>query len=88
MELDMFKLRENSLVAELNGSNFMEMVGILNDVAEIAEALQHHPNLKIYDYKNLQISITTHDEGNIITDKDWNLAKAIEKYLQEKQFTF
>jgi 4a-hydroxytetrahydrobiopterin dehydratase len=35
-------------------------VNILNQIAEIAEQENHHPNLKIFNYKNLEIEIYTH----------------------------
>lgn len=83
----LFHLEENSLIANLTGKNFMELVAIVNDIANIAEVENHHPDLYLHDYKKLKITITTHDEGNQVTEKDWSLAKKIEDYLHTLQLT-
>ena len=87
MKSNLFQPNGNFLEAQLTGKNFLEMVAIMNVIAQIAEAEQHHPDLLLYDYKKLKISITTHDEGYQVTEKDWILAKKIENYLNDIQFT-
>ena len=54
----------------LRGVNFAQMVG------EIAEAQFHHPEIVI-GYKEVEIRLTTHDEGGI-TDADVEMAELIE----------
>ncbi|MFC6716579.1 4a-hydroxytetrahydrobiopterin dehydratase [Natrialbaceae archaeon GCM10025810] len=54
----------------LRGVNFAQMVG------EIAEAQFHHPTIVI-GYKEVEIRLTTHDEGGI-TDADIEMAELIE----------
>jgi 4a-hydroxytetrahydrobiopterin dehydratase len=39
--------------------------------------MNHHPKL-FNVYNSVQIQLTTHDAGNKVTEKDLNLAKAIE----------
>ena len=50
----------------------------MNRVGEIAERMQHHPDIGIKDYKKVIVSTTTHDEGKV-TDKDRELAAEIDK---------
>ncbi|WP_254863509.1 4a-hydroxytetrahydrobiopterin dehydratase [Halovivax gelatinilyticus] len=54
----------------LHGVNFAQMVG------EIAEAQYHHPEIVIR-FKEVEIRLTTHDEGGI-TDADIEMAEFIE----------
>jgi 4a-hydroxytetrahydrobiopterin dehydratase len=49
----------------------------MTEVAFAAEKLNHHPNWSNV-YNRVIIELTTHDAGNTITDKDRQLAKAIE----------
>lgn len=49
-------------------------------VAFLAEAQQHHPNWSNV-YNTVEIELTTHDAGNTVTDKDRQLAKAIDDIL-------
>jgi 4a-hydroxytetrahydrobiopterin dehydratase len=49
-------------------------------VAFLAEKHAHHPNWSNV-YNTVIIELTTHDAGNIVTDKDRNLSKAIDAIL-------
>ena len=46
-------------------------------VGAIAEGLGHHPDMQI-GYKKVTVSFTTHDDGNVVTEKDIEAAKKIE----------
>ena len=41
------------------------------------EKQQHHPKWT-NAYNKVHVSLTTHDEGNTVTSKDWELAKALD----------
>lgn len=69
----------NALQKTFQFKNFREALAFVNKVGEIAEDLQHHPDICIKDYKNVFISTTTHDQGSQITAKDGELAAAIDK---------
>jgi 4a-hydroxytetrahydrobiopterin dehydratase len=70
----------NNLLLELEFNNFKEVIEAVNKIAKVAEKLNHHPNLYIYDYKKLKIMLYTHDAQEI-TEKDYQLAEEIEKIL-------
>ena len=78
--------RDETLVLELKCPDFMRTLALLNSVADIAESLQHHPDLGIRNYNELIVSTTTHDKGGL-TDKDYKLAEEINdliNYQEEK----
>lgn len=72
--------QDNKLVKEFYFKNFEEAFAFMQKVALIAEKLNHHPNW--YNSCNfLRIELSTHDKGNIITEKDYRLAKEIDNIL-------
>ena len=73
----MWNQLDDALVAELEFKNFVDAFAFMTDVAALAERHDHHPEWSNV-YNRLTIRLTTHDAGNQITDKDRQLAKAIE----------
>lgn len=49
-------------------------------VALIAEKMDHHPTWSNV-YNQVTIELSTHDAGDIVTDKDRELAKAIDQLI-------
>jgi 4a-hydroxytetrahydrobiopterin dehydratase len=56
--------------------NFMGAISFVNRIAEIAENLNHHPDIEIH-WKHVTISNWTHTK-NAVTSADVVLAKEIE----------
>ena len=69
----------NALQKTFHFSDFKTALTFVNRVGQIAESVQHHPDICIKDYKKVSISTTTHDKGNTITARDRALADAIDK---------
>ena len=59
--------------------NFDESIRIGNEIAKIANQLDHHPEL-IFKYNALIIKTHTHSASGI-TDKDFELAEKIDQLL-------
>lgn len=74
----MFRNVDNSLVANFEFSSFIEAFAFMTEVAEVAESQQHHPEWSNV-YNKVSICLTTHDAGNVVTEKDLALARAIEE---------
>lgn len=73
-----FSENNNFLEASFEFKNFSDALKFVNLVWNIAEITNHHPDIKIHDYKYVSISTTTHDAWNMITEKDIALAERIE----------
>ena len=58
-------------------SNFVQAFGVMSQVALLAEVRNHHPNWSNV-YNRVSIELTSHDAGNQVTDKDRDLATAID----------
>lgn len=56
--------------------DFAEAMRFVNQVAALAEAADHHPDITIR-YKRVILTLSTHDAGGL-TDKDFALARQIE----------
>ena len=74
----MWKEVENNLVKTFEFKNFIEAFGFMTKVALLAQQADHHPWWNNV-YNKVEIKLTTHSEGNKITDKDKKLAAAIDK---------
>lgn len=77
----MWKEENNELVKEFEFKNFVEAFGFMTQVAILAEKADHHPWWSNV-YNQVSIRLTTHDAGNTITQKDKDLAKAIDLLLK------
>jgi 4a-hydroxytetrahydrobiopterin dehydratase len=60
------------------GVNFAEAVGKVNAIAILAEAADHHPDILIYGWNKIRVTLSTHDAGGL-SDKDFELAAKIEE---------
>jgi 4a-hydroxytetrahydrobiopterin dehydratase len=67
----------NKLQVTLKFKDFIEAFAFMTEVAFHAEKQNHHPNWSNV-WNTVEIQLTTHDEGNTVTEKDRKLAKAIE----------
>jgi len=72
LEIDDFLYKKFEL------KDFNASIEFVNKVSKIANELNHHPTI-IINYNIVEIKTTTHDKGDIITDKDFELAHQIEK---------
>lgn len=76
----MWQEQDNTLSRSFEFKNFSEAWAFMNRVALLAEKMDHHPNWSNV-YNKVTITLTTHDAGNTVTDKDRKLAKAIDSLV-------
>lgn len=74
----MWQETDHQLYREFTFSNFSQAFAFMTQVALIAESANHHPTWK-NTYNKVEIWLTTHDSGNTVTDKDRQVAKAIDQ---------
>lgn len=72
----MWKEENNQLKRIFEFKDFVEAFGFMTKVALHAEKLNHHPEWSNV-YNKVTIVLTTHDAGNIVTEKDRELAELI-----------
>lgn len=67
----------NFLKRTFEFKGFLKTMSFVNAVAWEANRVMHHPDMQV-GFKTCTITITTHDEGNTLTEKDFLLAKQID----------
>jgi len=78
----MWKEEKNTLYKKFQFKDFSEAFAFMTRVALAAEKMDHHPTWK-NTYNQVEIWLSTHDAGNIVTEKDHKLAGIIDSLLPE-----
>jgi 4a-hydroxytetrahydrobiopterin dehydratase len=82
-ELDnKWELKNGKLVKLFQFSSFMNAIYFVNEVAKVAEKLDHHPIITI-NWKTVRVSLKSFDV-DAITKRDIALAKEINAIQNEK----
>ncbi len=76
----MWQNTDNKLYRKFTFNNFSEAFAFMTKVAIEAEKANHHP-LWTNVWNTVEIWLSTHDAGDVITKKDEDLAKAIDTLL-------
>ncbi|OYP36415.1 4a-hydroxytetrahydrobiopterin dehydratase [Rhodopirellula sp. MGV] len=81
--LDAWTINDDGLAIhrKLNCKNFVKAVAMINQIAEVAESEQHHPDLHLTGYRHLEIVLTTHAIGGL-SENDFILAARIDQLLK------
>jgi 4a-hydroxytetrahydrobiopterin dehydratase len=76
----MWRELDNKLVREFRFKDFQEAFTFLTRVAFLAEKSGHHPAwFNVYNY--VRIELSTHDAGDVVTERDRRMAVAIDEIL-------
>lgn len=73
----MWTEQDNKLYRKFEFKNFSEAFAFMTRVALAAEKMDHHP-LWTNVYNKVEVWLNTHDAGDVVTDKDRQLAKKID----------
>ena len=81
--LDGWEIVENTLTRTYTLPSFAHAVLMIGAIGQLAEAADHHPDLRLYSYKKLAVTLVTHSAGGL-TEKDFSLARQIQSLPQRK----
>ena len=73
----MWQEADNKLYKKFQFKNFSEAFAFMTRVAIEAEKMDHHP-LWTNVYNTVEIRLSTHDAGDVVTEKDKTLSKKID----------
>ncbi|MDB5164844.1 MAG: fructose-2,6-bisphosphatase, putative phosphoglycerate mutase [Candidatus Saccharibacteria bacterium] len=79
----MWQETKHGLYKQFNFENFKEAWAFMVKVAELAEEYQHHPRWE-NEWSVVQIWLITHEGDQKITDKDREMAKAIDALVPDQ----
>jgi len=68
----------NVLSKTVERADFVEALAFVVEVGKLAEAADHHPDIDIR-WRTVFLRLSSHEAGNIITEKDLGLADKINR---------
>ena len=69
--------KENSLQKTCEFKDFLSAMAWMSKASIQIEKMNHHPKWT-NEYTKVHVVLTTHDKGNTVTDKDRELANALD----------
>ena len=74
-----WRIERGELVRTFQFGDFLGAIAFVNQLAPLAEAKGHHPDIDIR-YNKVRLALTTHDAGGL-TEKDFALARECDARL-------
>ena len=62
--------------------DFTQAFAFMTQVAFVCEKMNHHPEWTNV-WNKVEITLSTHDAGNVVTDKDRKLAQSIDEIYEK-----
>lgn len=69
--------KEDQIAKTYQFDDFKQALAFINRIGDSAEQANHHPEI-FNVYNKVTLHLSTHDAGNKVTQKDIDLAKAID----------
>jgi len=73
-----WKLVDNTLEKNFRLSNFKQAIEFVNRVSDVAESENHHPDILLWGWNNVKLTLTTHAVKGL-SKKDFVLASRIDQ---------
>lgn len=68
----------DTLTKNFKFQDFQQAIDFINQVAKIANRLDHHPKIENM-YNSVTLTLSTHEAGDKVTEKDREFANEIDK---------
>ncbi|MGB0430800.1 MAG: 4a-hydroxytetrahydrobiopterin dehydratase [Bacteroidia bacterium] len=78
----MWKEQNNALTKSFEFKDFVSAFAWMTKVAIWAEKMNHHPTW-VNTYNTVNVTLFTHDAGNLVTAKDHDLAKKMDELYND-----
>jgi 4a-hydroxytetrahydrobiopterin dehydratase len=69
-----------TLVGNWQLASFDQVKPLVVKLCNLADSFNHHPEVT-FSYNTIQVTTTTHDAGNTITEKDIELAQRVTELI-------
>lgn len=66
----------DAIVRDVELEDFQAALAYVNEVGEVAEAANHHPDILIHGYKRVRLTLSTHSVGGL-TQADLDMARRL-----------
>ncbi|MDO8187194.1 4a-hydroxytetrahydrobiopterin dehydratase [Conexibacter sp. JD483] len=67
----------DAIVRETEVADFAAAIALVNRVAALAEAANHHPDILVHGWNKVRLTLSTHSEGGL-TEADFALAAQLD----------
>ena len=74
-----WEYRDGALTRQVHASDFLGGIRLVDRVAEVAESVNHHPDIDIR-YTDVTFRLVTHSEGGV-TENDLDMAGRIDEVI-------
>jgi 4a-hydroxytetrahydrobiopterin dehydratase len=65
------------IVRDWRLKDFAAAIAFVNQIAAVAEDMNHHPDILVHGWNKVRLSVTNHSAGGL-TDADFELARRID----------
>ena len=72
-----WRRKGDEIEREWKFDDFAAAMAFANRVADAAEAANHHPDILVFGWNNVRLSVTNHNAGGL-TGADFELAKTVD----------
>ncbi|MDT3697652.1 MAG: 4a-hydroxytetrahydrobiopterin dehydratase [Ignavibacterium sp.] len=76
-----WSFENNSIFKQFQFKDFIEALSFVNAVGLESEKMDHHPDILMFGWNKVKITISTHSAGGV-TENDFELAQKIEERLK------
>lgn len=70
-----------SIVRDFELADFVAAIELVQRVAELAEAANHHPDILVHGWNKVRLTLSTHSAGGL-TEADFALAERIDEPIE------
>jgi len=82
-QVPQWRLKDKQIIREYRLKDFRQAIEFVNQVADVAEDQDHHPDVYIY-YNKVHLTLSTHKIGGL-SKNDFILAAKIDELVAEPQ---
>jgi len=80
-KIALWTFENESISKQFQFKDFIEALSFVNAIGLESEKMDHHPDILMFAWNKVKITISTHDAGGV-TEKDFSLAQKIEERLK------
>lgn len=71
----------DAIVRDVKLENFAAAIVLVNRIADVAEARNHHPDILVHGWNNVKLTLTNHAAGGL-TELDFDVAKKFDETIK------
>jgi 4a-hydroxytetrahydrobiopterin dehydratase len=71
----------DEMVRDVKLENFASAIVLVDQIADVAEAYNHHPDILVHGWNKVKFSLTTHASGGL-TELDFDVAKQFDDVIE------